>query len=78
MTRDVAPRMGFNKPALIESLFFPALQVLRCKTCYFIKLIKRAADIHHSTNLIELLILSSQFLLCFIMNCVLQKPKLLG
>jgi tryptophanyl-tRNA synthetase len=26
MTRDVAPRIGFQKPALIESLFFPALQ----------------------------------------------------
>ncbi|KAI9100722.1 hypothetical protein K1719_024084 [Acacia pycnantha] len=26
MTRDVAPKMGYNKPALIESLFFPALQ----------------------------------------------------
>ncbi|KAJ8636951.1 hypothetical protein MRB53_011218 [Persea americana] len=26
MTRDVAPRIGFQKPALIESSFFPALQ----------------------------------------------------
>ncbi|XAR57526.1 Tryptophan--tRNA ligase [Bertholletia excelsa] len=26
MTRDVAPRLGYNKPALIESSFFPALQ----------------------------------------------------
>ncbi|XP_059074283.1 tryptophan--tRNA ligase, cytoplasmic isoform X2 [Cryptomeria japonica] len=26
MTRDVAPRIGCQKPALIESLFFPALQ----------------------------------------------------
>lgn len=26
MTRDVAPRLGYNKPALIESIFFPALQ----------------------------------------------------
>ncbi|GKE10441.1 tryptophan--tRNA ligase, cytoplasmic [Tanacetum coccineum] len=26
MTRDVAPRLGYSKPALIESLFFPALQ----------------------------------------------------
>lgn len=26
MTRDVAPRIGFHKPALIESRFFPALQ----------------------------------------------------
>ncbi|KAF9598582.1 hypothetical protein IFM89_028209 [Coptis chinensis] len=26
MTRDVAPRIGYDKPALIESLFFPALQ----------------------------------------------------
>ncbi|BBN13871.1 tryptophanyl-tRNA synthetase [Marchantia polymorpha subsp. ruderalis] len=26
MTRDAAPRIGFLKPALIESLFFPALQ----------------------------------------------------
>jgi len=28
MTRDVAPRIGYQKPALIESSFFPALQVL--------------------------------------------------
>ncbi|KAM3254953.1 hypothetical protein ACQJBY_048403 [Aegilops geniculata] len=27
MTRDVAPRIGYQKPALIESRFFPALQV---------------------------------------------------
>ncbi|CAL5195298.1 unnamed protein product [Lathyrus oleraceus] len=26
MTRDVAPKLGYHKPALIESLFFPALQ----------------------------------------------------
>ncbi|XP_052174981.1 tryptophan--tRNA ligase, cytoplasmic isoform X1 [Diospyros lotus] len=26
MTRDVAPRLGYHKPALIESSFFPALQ----------------------------------------------------
>jgi tryptophanyl-tRNA synthetase len=26
MTRDVAPRMGFKKPALIHSTFFPPLQ----------------------------------------------------
>eukprot|EP00252_Welwitschia_mirabilis_P006479 TRINITY_DN17368_c0_g2_i1.p1 TRINITY_DN17368_c0_g2~~TRINITY_DN17368_c0_g2_i1.p1 ORF type:complete len:409 (-),score=94.14 TRINITY_DN17368_c0_g2_i1:78-1304(-) len=26
MTRDVAPRLGYQKPALVESLFFPALQ----------------------------------------------------
>ncbi|CAH2055064.1 unnamed protein product [Thlaspi arvense] len=26
MTRDVAPRLGYNKPALIESSFFPALR----------------------------------------------------
>ena len=26
MTRDVAPRLGFHKPALIEARFFPALQ----------------------------------------------------
>jgi tryptophanyl-tRNA synthetase len=26
MTRDVAPRLGFLKPALIHSKFFPALQ----------------------------------------------------
>ena len=25
--RDVAPRIGYEKPALIESRFFPALQV---------------------------------------------------
>jgi tryptophanyl-tRNA synthetase len=26
MTRDVAPRLGYQKPALIEARFFPALQ----------------------------------------------------
>ncbi len=26
MTRDVAPRLGYMKPALIEARFFPALQ----------------------------------------------------
>ena len=26
MTRDVAPRLGFPKPALVHSIFFPALQ----------------------------------------------------
>ncbi|KAM7274478.1 hypothetical protein ACFE04_016344 [Oxalis oulophora] len=26
MTRDVAPRLGYHKPSLIESTFFPALQ----------------------------------------------------
>lgn len=26
MTRDVAPRLGFHKPALVHSKFFPALQ----------------------------------------------------
>jgi tryptophanyl-tRNA synthetase len=26
LTRDVAPGLGFKKPALIESVFFPALQ----------------------------------------------------
>ena len=26
LTRDVAPKLGFRKPALIESVFFPALQ----------------------------------------------------
>lgn len=30
MTRDVAPRIGYHKPSLIESSFFPALQVLLC------------------------------------------------
>ena len=27
MTRDVAPRLGFRKPSLIHSKFFPPLQV---------------------------------------------------
>lgn len=38
MTRDVAPRLGYHKPALIETLFFPALQVLfqlDCKQSFF-------------------------------------------
>lgn len=26
MTRDVAPRLGFHKPSLIHSKFFPPLQ----------------------------------------------------
>ena len=26
MTRDVAPRLGFHKPALLHSSFFPSLQ----------------------------------------------------
>lgn len=31
MTRDVAPRMGHLKPALIHSTFFPALQGAQSK-----------------------------------------------
>lgn len=31
MTRDVAPRLGFPKPALLHSTFFPALQGARSK-----------------------------------------------
>lgn len=31
MTRDVAPRLGFPKPALIHSSFFPALQGAKTK-----------------------------------------------
>jgi len=31
MTRDVAPRLGFQKPALIHSIFFPALQGAKSK-----------------------------------------------
>ena len=31
MTRDVAPRLGFSKPALIHSKFFPSLTGLRTK-----------------------------------------------
>ena len=31
MTRDVAPRMGCRKPALIHSKFFPALQGSKTK-----------------------------------------------
>eukprot|EP00092_Neocalanus_flemingeri_P008106 GFUD01008746.1.p1 GENE.GFUD01008746.1~~GFUD01008746.1.p1 ORF type:complete len:405 (-),score=93.84 GFUD01008746.1:50-1264(-) len=31
MTRDVAPRLGFSKPALIHSIFFPALQGAKTK-----------------------------------------------
>ena len=31
MTRDVAPRLGFHKPALIHSVFFPALQGAKSK-----------------------------------------------
>lgn len=31
MTRDVAPRVGFPKPALLHSTFFPALQGAQCK-----------------------------------------------
>ncbi|XP_054260719.1 tryptophan--tRNA ligase, cytoplasmic [Macrosteles quadrilineatus] len=31
MTRDVAPRLGFSKPALLHSVFFPALQGAQTK-----------------------------------------------
>jgi len=31
MTRDVAPRMGLHKPALVHSKFFPPLQGVGCK-----------------------------------------------
>jgi tryptophanyl-tRNA synthetase len=31
MTRDVAPRLNFPKPALIHSTFFPALQGSKSK-----------------------------------------------
>ncbi|XP_017771244.1 PREDICTED: tryptophan--tRNA ligase, cytoplasmic [Nicrophorus vespilloides] len=31
MTRDVAPRLGFKKPALLHSIFFPALQGAKTK-----------------------------------------------
>lgn len=31
MTRDVAPRLGYPKPALLHSIFFPALQGTRSK-----------------------------------------------
>lgn len=31
MTRDVAPRLGFHKPALMHSTFFPALQGAQTK-----------------------------------------------
>lgn len=31
MTRDVAPKLGFPKPALLHSSFFPALQGAQTK-----------------------------------------------
>nr|CAD7409959.1 unnamed protein product [Timema cristinae] len=31
MTRDVAPKLGYHKPALLHSVFFPALQGARTK-----------------------------------------------
>jgi len=31
MTRDVAPRLGLQKPALLHSTFFPALQGAQSK-----------------------------------------------
>lgn len=31
MARDVAPKLGYQKPCLIHSTFFPALQGVRCK-----------------------------------------------
>ena len=31
MTRDVAPRLGYRKPALIHSKFFPGLEVRQRK-----------------------------------------------
>ena len=32
MTRDVAPKLGYLKPALLHSKFFPALHSTHCKT----------------------------------------------
>lgn len=37
MTRDVAPRLGYLKPALIHSRFIPALQGMKTKMCGSIK-----------------------------------------
>jgi tryptophanyl-tRNA synthetase len=31
MTRDVAPKLGYHKPALLHSSFFPALQGAQTK-----------------------------------------------
>ena len=31
MTRDVAPKLNLHKPALIHSMFFPALQGAKTK-----------------------------------------------
>jgi tryptophanyl-tRNA synthetase len=31
MTRDVAPRLGYPKPSLLHSTFFPALQGAKTK-----------------------------------------------
>ncbi len=31
MTRDVAPRLGYQKPSLLHSTFFPALQGAKTK-----------------------------------------------
>jgi tryptophanyl-tRNA synthetase len=33
MTRDIAPRLGYRKPSLIHSKFFPALQVSERTAC---------------------------------------------
>jgi len=44
MTRDVAPRIGYQKPALIESSFFPALQVL-----YDVMVMVNSTDKFYST-----------------------------
>ena len=34
MTRDVAPRLGYLKPALLHSSFFPAMQAHRKRKLY--------------------------------------------
>jgi len=45
MTRDVAPRLGHLKPALIHSTFFPALQGAKTKMS--------ASDPNSSINLTD-------------------------
>jgi hypothetical protein len=66
MTRDVAPRIGYHKPALIESLFFPALQVLSC--CITVLIYEIKINWYCSCINLPLRLLSYMLFLCICMH----------
>lgn len=59
MTRDVAPRLNFPKPALIHSTFFPALQGPKSKMSASVAnssifLTDSPKDIKNKVNLVKI------------------------